>query len=34
LIGKEIREKKLEFLKFWHLGMGMYDGSVYGGSKV
>ncbi len=26
--------KKLEFKKIWHLKMGMYDGSVYGGSKV
>jgi hypothetical protein len=32
--GQGKKGKTLEFLKFWHLEMGMYDGSVYGGSKV
>jgi hypothetical protein len=34
LDGQQKKGKKLEFLKFWHLEMGMYDGSVYGGSRV
>jgi len=34
LDGQGKKGKTLEFLKFWHLEIGMYDGSVYGGSKV
>jgi hypothetical protein len=34
LDGQGKKGEKLEFLKFWHLKMGMYDGHVYGGSMV